>query len=120
MLLTRGQPVIYYGDEQGFVGLRTEGFEADDAVRPELPATPAELSELGCWIYAEHQALVGLRRRHPWLTRASVEVTDLSNETISLRCFTDEHELLVDAWLTSPVGVRVHSGGETLYEFSGS
>ncbi|MBA4506328.1 alpha-amylase, partial [Corynebacterium sanguinis] len=53
-------------------------------------------------------------------TRASVDVVDLSNETISLRCFDDEHELFVDAWLTSPVGVRVRAGGETLYEFSGS
>ncbi|MCT2023896.1 alpha-amylase family protein [Corynebacterium sanguinis] len=120
LLTLPGMPSIYYGDEQGFVGLRTEGFEADDAVRPELPPTPEELSALGGWIFAEHQALIGVRRRHPWLTRASVDVVDLSNETISLRCFDDEHELYVDAWLTSPVGVRVHAGGETLYEFSGS
>ncbi|WP_165164767.1 alpha-amylase family protein [Corynebacterium qintianiae] len=117
LLTLPGMPSIYYGDEQGFVGLRTDGFEADDAVRPELPASPVDLSPLGGWIFEQHQALIGLRRRHPWLTRASVEVLDKTNETISVRSFSDGHELLVDAWLTPSPGVRVHAGGETLYEW---
>ena len=112
-----GMPSIYYGDEQGFQGLRTQGFEADDAVRPALPATPAELSPLGGWIFTEHQALIGLRRRHPWLRQAHVEVLDKSNETISLRCFAAEHELRIDAWLTPSPGVRVHNAEDTLYQW---
>ncbi|MEX3505340.1 alpha-amylase family protein [Corynebacterium sp. LK2510] len=114
-----GMPSIYYGDEQGFEGLRTEGFAADDAVRPALPATPAELSPLGGWVFEQHQALIGLRRRHPWLTRAQVEVVDKTNEAITLRSFTSNEQLLIDAHLTPAPGVRIHSGGETLYEWSG-
>ncbi|SDM03595.1 Glycosidase [Corynebacterium mycetoides] len=117
MLTLPGMPSIYYGDEQGFEGLRTTGFEADDAVRPALPASPDELSPLGRWIFEQHQALIGLRRRNAWLVGASAEVLDKTNETISLRSFTDDAELLVDAWLAPSPGIRVHSGGQTLYEW---
>lgn len=120
LLTLPGMPSIYYGDEQGFLGLRGEGFAADDSVRPALPATPGDLSPLGGWIFREHQALVGLRRRHPWLTRAEVEVLDKTNETISLRCVGGGEELRIDAWLAPAPGIRVHAGGETLYEFLGS
>jgi len=115
-----GMPSIYYGDEQGFEGLRTEGFEADDAVRPALPADPAELSPLGRWIFEQHQALIGLRRRHAWLTRAHVKVLDKTNETISLRTYSEGHELLVDAWLDPTPGVHVRAGEETLYQWPAS
>ena len=104
-----GMPSIYYGDEQGFEGIRGEGFSADDAVRPPLPATPAELSDLGAWIFREHQALIGLRRRNPWLTRADLEVLDKTNETISYRVFSDNEQLLIDAWLTPAPGIRIRS-----------
>lgn len=118
VMVLPGMPSIYYGDEQGFTGLRSEGFAADDAVRPELPASPAELSPLGGWIFEQHQALIGLRRRNPWLTRASVKVVDKTNETISIRSFDDGHELLIDAWLTPAPGIRVSAGGETLHRWS--
>ncbi|WP_342318788.1 alpha-amylase family protein [Corynebacterium mayonis] len=118
VMVVPGMPSIYYGDEQGFEGTRGEGFSADDAVRPALPATPGELSELGRWVFKQHQALIGLRRRHSWLTHADIEVVDKTNETISLRVFDGERELLADAHLTPAPGVRIHSGGETLYEWS--
>ncbi|WP_291314520.1 alpha-amylase family protein [Corynebacterium sp. UBA2622] len=118
LITVPGMPSIYYGDEQGFEGLRTEGFEADDAVRPALPATPEDLSPLGHWVYEQHQALIGLRRRHPWLTRGAVEVLDKTNETITLRAFAGDEELLTDAWLTPSPGVRIRTrDDETLYEW---
>ena len=116
-----GMPSIYYGDEQGFEGTRGEGFSADDAVRPALPATPAELADLGAWIFREHQALIGLRRRNPWLTRADIEVLDKTNETISYRVFADNEQLLIDAWLTPAPGIRIRSAdpaAETVYEWT--
>ena len=116
-----GMPSIYYGDEQGFEGTRGEGFSADDAVRPALPATPGELADLGAWIFREHQALIGLRRRNPWLTRADIEVLDKTNETISYRVFTDNEQLLIDAWLTPAPGIRIRSAdpaAETVYEWT--
>lgn len=110
-----GMPSIYYGDEQGFQAMRGEGFHADDPVRPPLPATPEELSDLGAWIFREHQALIGLRRRHPWLTRATVEVLDKTNETIRYEVTDGAEKLLVEAWLQPAPGVRVSSEGETIY-----
>ncbi|WKD56633.1 Neopullulanase [Corynebacterium capitovis DSM 44611] len=112
-----GMPSIYYGDEQGFEGLRAEGFAADDAVRPALPATPADLSPRGGWIFREHQALIGLRRRNSWLTHARVEVLKKTNESISLRTFGASNELLLDAHLAPLPGVRISAGDETAYEW---
>lgn len=123
LMTVPGMPSIYYGDEQGFEGLRTEGFSADDSVRPALPADPKELSDLGRWIFAEHKKLIGMRRRNPWLTNADIEVIDKTNETISLRAFTSgdegEHSLTLDAWLDPAPGVRVHSEDGVEYEWLG-
>lgn len=115
-----GMPSVYYGDEQGFEALRGEGFAADDSVRPPLPPTPEELSPMGAWIFREYQALIGLRRRHPWLTRASVEVLDKTNETISYRAFSGDDAIQLDAWLQPAPGVRIQTGGDDpgiLYEW---
>lgn len=114
LLTLPGMPSIYYGDEQGFEGVRGEGFSADDAVRPPLPATPGELSDLGAWIFREHQALIGLRRRNPWLTGADLEVLDKTNETISYRVFADNEQLLIDAWLTPAPGIRIRSAADAV------
>lgn len=115
LMTVPGMPSIYYGDEQGFTGVRGESWSADDAVRPALPASPAELSPLGGWLFTEYQRLIGVRRRNAWLTRASVEVLDKTNETISFRAFDGERSLQTDLWLTPTPGVRVHSGGDELY-----
>ena len=117
LMTVPGMPSIYYGDEQGFTGTRGEGWSADDAVRPALPATPAELSPLGGWIYGEYQKLIGVRRRNAWLTRARVEVLDKTNETISFTCTDGEHTLQTDLWLAPTPGVRIHADGEELYSW---
>ena len=117
LMTVPGMPSIYYGDEQGFTGTRGEGWSADDAVRPALPATPAELSPLGGWVFTEYQKLIGVRRRNAWLTRARVEVLDKTNETISFTCTDGEHSLQTDLWLDPTPGVRIHAGGEELYSW---
>jgi cyclomaltodextrinase len=76
-----GTPSVYYGDEQGFRGVKEQRAGGDDAVRPEFPADgPGELSALGWPIYRLHTALIGLRRRHPWLHRAAPVQRELANE----------------------------------------
>jgi cyclomaltodextrinase / maltogenic alpha-amylase / neopullulanase len=65
-----GLPSVYYGDEQGFRGLKEHRPGGDDEIRPAFPATPAELPPDGWRYYRLHQRLIGFRRRHPWLTRA--------------------------------------------------
>ncbi len=88
-----GMPSVYYGDEQGFTGVRGEGYHADFPIRPPLPATPGDLAPQGAWLKEIYTALIGLRRRHPWLTRAAVQVTGKDNTWITYRATSG------DAWL---------------------
>ena len=98
--------------------MRGEGFAADDAIRPPLPASPAELSELGQWVFEEHKKLIGVRRRNQWLTHADVEVLDKENATISVRSRGENgEEIQTDAWLEPAPGVRIRAGAEVLYEW---
>lgn len=117
MLLTLpGVPSIYYGDEQGFQGERGEGAAADDPVRPPLPATPAELSPLGGWMYELCRDLIAFRRRHPFLVDSRVEVSDVSNDAITYRAAAGEEwvEVRISYDGSSASLVAVASDGEEL------
>jgi cyclomaltodextrinase len=80
-----GVPSVYYGDEQGFRGLKEHREGGDDAIRPAFPASPAELSPDGWRHYRLHQRLIGFRRRHPWLVRARTEAAQLEQSALALR-----------------------------------
>lgn len=80
-----GIPSIYSGDEHGFIGVKEERLGGDDAVRPAFPATPDQLAPSGWPIYRIHQDLIGLRRRHAWLTTATTETRSLSNTQYAYR-----------------------------------
>lgn len=127
LLTVPGMPSIYYGDEQAFRGEKGEGYDADDAVRPALPQTPAELSPAGCWLYRIYQELVALRRRHPWLTTGELEVVDKTNETIHYRVAGQnhvagaadggEHTADVHLDLTDAFSVSVEVDGSTEFQW---
>jgi cyclomaltodextrinase len=74
-----GTPSFYYGDEQGFEGVKEERAGGDDAIRPAFPAGEDGLAPFGWDVFRSHQDLIGLRRRHPWLHRARTEVVELAN-----------------------------------------
>src|SRR6185437_16660531 len=74
-----GVPSVYAGDELGLLGVKEERFGGDDAVRPEFTAPPMQLDVAGAKVWALHQYLVGLRRRHPWLHGASTTALRLDN-----------------------------------------
>lgn len=117
LLTLPGVPSIYYGDEQGFRGVRGTGFEADDAVRPVLPDTPASLLGTGAWLYSWHQRLIAFRRRHPWLTTARVEVDELSNDAIRYRVSGDGAGLTAEISHGESVTVTISADdGETITE----
>jgi len=78
-----GVPSVYYGDEQAFRGVKEERAGGDDAVRPAFPTTPDELAPLGWPVFHVHQELIGVRRRHPWLTGARTSVDDVANEQLA-------------------------------------
>ncbi len=71
-----GIPAVYYGDEQAFTGVKTQG------VRPPMPSSPAELAGYGQQTYDAYRALIGLRRRHPWLVRGRVQVREVTNQRL--------------------------------------
>jgi cyclomaltodextrinase len=76
-----GTPSVYYGDEQGFRGIKENRAGGDDAVRPEFPEDgPAALAAEGWPLYHLHQELIGLRRRNSWLHGATVTNVELTNE----------------------------------------
>jgi cyclomaltodextrinase len=89
-----GTPSVYYGDEQAFRGTKEERAGGDDAVRPQFPASPADLSPLGEGTYRLHQELIGLRRRHPWLHRAGTTTLHLTNTALLYEVQADGHRLV--------------------------
>lgn len=80
-----GLPSVYQGDEQAFRGEKGKEEWADDALRVPIPDTPGELSDLGWWMFETYQKLIGVRRRNPWLTRATVTVVEVENEKLRYR-----------------------------------
>lgn len=80
-----GTPAIYYGDEQGYRGVKEDREGGDDDVRPVFPAAPSDLADVGQHIYRLHQQLVGVRRRHDWLHGSRTTVLSLSNEHLVYR-----------------------------------
>lgn len=96
-----GVPLVYYGDEQGYTGLKEERIGGDDQVRPVFPDSPEELSTLGEALYRSYQQLVALRRRFPWLHSARVETDELRNGFLRYRVIATDAALVGDAAGTS-------------------
>jgi glycosidase len=81
-----GTPCVYAGDEFGLTGVKEDRPGGDDAVRgafPEYPAPPAGAEPDGRLLDV-HRRLAAMRRRHPWLTDAHVEVPYLKNEAATI------------------------------------
>ncbi|WP_422390763.1 alpha-amylase family glycosyl hydrolase [Arthrobacter sp. N1] len=106
-----GTPSVYYGDEQGYRGVKEDRAGGDDDVRPLFPPAPADLSSVGQGVFAAHQQLIGLRRRHAWLHRATTQVLQLSNEVLAYRVTAEGPEELVVALNLSHGPARVDVGG---------
>lgn len=117
LMTVGGIPLIYYGDEQGYTGVKEERFGGDDQVRPVFPATPEELSSLGNWMHNAHRQLIGLRRRHPWLHRATVTVTSIANERITYDVGADGRSLSVALEVTGKPSVEIRDGENVEYRF---
>lgn len=90
-----GTPSVYAGDEFGWTGVKEEREGGDDAVRPEFPATPSEVTDVDDRILDAHRALIALRRRHPWLWRARTDVVEVTNSTLVLRTAVDREAVIV-------------------------
>lgn len=95
LLTIGGSPAIYAGDEQAFRGIKENRAGGDDAIRPAFPATPEELAPFGWPTYRLHQQLIGLRRRHHWLSMARSRKIHLTNRQMTLALEADGKCLLV-------------------------
>ena len=82
LFFVAGTPAVYAGDERGLTGVKEEREGGDDAVRPEFPTAPTD------WphdeVFHRYQEAISFRRRHPWLARAQVTASELSNEAVLL------------------------------------
>lgn len=102
LMTVGGVPSVYYGDEQGYTGLKEDREGGDDQVRPVFPQHPRELSAFGEHIHRAHHDLIGVRRRHPWLTHARTETLAVQNEHLVYRSHA-RHE---DTWLEVELDLR--------------
>lgn len=95
LLTVPGTPCVYAGDELGLTGVKEEREGGDDAVRPAFPADPADLAGTGEAVLRRHQELIGLRRRHPWLHDATLEVLHVSDPLLCYVVRSGEGALVV-------------------------
>lgn len=117
LMTVGGVPLIYYGDEQGYRGVKEERAGGDDQVRPVFPAGPDELSGIGAWMRNVHQELISLRRRHPWLHDARVDVTSIANERITYDVSGDGGSLTVEMEVVGKPSVVVRDGENVEFRF---
>ncbi|MFD5867480.1 alpha-amylase family protein [Corynebacterium sp. NPDC060344] len=117
LMTVGGIPLIYYGDEQGYSGVKEERFGGDDQVRPAFPATPDELSGLGAWVHNAYQQLIALRRRHPWLHRAKATVTAIANERITYEVAGDGNVLTIDLEVTGKPSAEIRDGENVEFRY---
>jgi cyclomaltodextrinase len=100
-----GVPSVYAGDELGYRGVKEDRAGGDDSVRPEFCSPPTEDND----IFRLHKYLIGLRRRHPWLHRATTAAVHLTNRQYVYETRNGDDALVValnvdDAPLTVALG----------------
>ena len=95
LMTVGGIPSVYAGDELGFRGVKEERFGGDDAVRPEFGSPPVPLDDRGAQVWALHQYLIGLRRRHPWLHAATTSAVRLDNRHYVYRTHHGDDAVIV-------------------------
>ena len=119
LMTTPGMPSIYYGDEQGFRGEKGTGEAADDPMRPPLPTSPADLVPNGEWLHRLYQDLIGLRRRHPWVTRGRLSVVDNDQRNITYVVEAEGHSMSTTIRSQPQPHIEVTVDGERQFIWNG-
>ena len=118
LMTVAGVPSVYYGDELGRTALKEEREGGDDAVRPALPASPDDLGDDERHVLHLHQALIALRRQHPWLHTARTSADELTNTRYRYTSTSADgaHRLHVELDVTdAPRAVVRDEGGQVLF-----
>lgn len=79
-----GTPSVYYGDDVAWEGGKEHRAGGDDAIRPPYPEHPSQLTG-DAGVLAAHRDLLALRRERPWLTTATTQALELTNERYRYR-----------------------------------
>ncbi|MGW6130645.1 alpha-amylase family protein [Cellulomonas sp. NPDC055163] len=120
LMTVSGVPTVYYGDEQAFTGTKEERLGGDDAVRPAMPGSPAELPPEGAWMFRVHQQLLAIRRQHAWLVDARTTATEVTNTryAYTARALAGPGELRVELDVTDGHHAVVRdASGATLFAY---
>ena len=96
LLTVGGIPTIYYGDEQGYTGLKEERLSGDDEIRPPYCDRPDQLADWGQHVFRAHQELIGLRRRNAWLTTARTVPLQVENTRYRYRVAATDGDAHLD------------------------
>ncbi|MCC2313706.1 alpha-amylase family protein [Cellulomonas xiejunii] len=118
LMTVAGVPSVYYGDELGWTAPKEEREGGDDAVRPALPASPDDLGDDERQVLHVHQALIALRRRHPWLHAARTTTDELTNTRYRFTSTSADgaHRLHVELDVTdAPRAVVRDDDGQVLF-----
>ena len=121
LMTVGGVPSVYAGDELGATGVKEDRLGGDDAVRPELPAAPAEAPGAGGDLHRAHRELIGLRRRHPWLVSARTGTHALTNTryVYRSRAADGSDAVVVELDVTGAPRVRItDDAGAPLWEWT--
>lgn len=84
-----GVPSVYYGDEYGLRAVKEERQGGDDAIRPELPDAPGQVGDRDPDTWSVYQRMISLRRRFPWLTRATIRTEQVANGHLVVHATSD-------------------------------
>jgi cyclomaltodextrinase / maltogenic alpha-amylase / neopullulanase len=114
-----GMPSVYYGDEQAFRGVKGEGFESDDALRPGLPASPSALDPHGRSMHGLYRRLIALRRDNAWLARARLKVDDKTSTSITYTCSGEGRVLVASIVSGTTPSARVAVDGARVLHWPG-
>ncbi|WP_127782943.1 alpha-amylase family glycosyl hydrolase [Rhodococcus sp. X156] len=117
-----GTPSVYAGDELAWTGIKEERLGGDEAVRPLFPPRPPtedELEPAARHVLHAHQALIALRRRHPWLHRAQTDVVHLDNRQLVLRTAAGARSVVVALSLEDTAVTLPSAGARSLVCGSG-
>lgn len=101
LLTLPGIPCVYYGDEHAWPGTKEHRAGGDDEIRPSLDAPPAADPDEAALAWRWHRTLVALRRAHPWLTDAIVDIGPITNDTIAYEVHERGGERHARVWLSA-------------------
>jgi glycosidase len=119
LMTVGGIPAVYYGDEQGWTGIKEDRAGGDDAIRPAFPAGPDRLAIEGADTFRAHQDLIGLRRRNAWLVTATTESIAITNTRYVYRARASKgaETLVVEVDVTDAPQIVIRNGdGGTLWQ----